>query len=46
MVIRLLAVAALIASTVGLSACANTARGMGHDVQNNAQATKKAVRGY
>ncbi|MBB3974517.1 EncA/B family entericidin [Hansschlegelia beijingensis] len=43
--IRLLAVVALIASTAALSACANTARGVGRDVQNNAAATEKAVRG-
>ncbi|WP_271168942.1 hypothetical protein [Hansschlegelia plantiphila] len=44
--IRLLAAIALIASTLSVSACTNTVRGVGRDVQNNGQATKKAVRGY
>lgn len=43
---RMLALAVVLISAVGLSACANTARGVGKDVRNNGQATAKAVRGY
>lgn len=42
---RLVAVFALVAYTVTLAACANTARGVGRDVKNNGEATVKVVRG-
>lgn len=42
---KMTAVFAMLACAVMLSACTNTARGVGRDVVNNGQAAGKAVRG-
>jgi predicted small secreted protein len=39
-------VAALVLCSFALAGCTNTAKGMGRDVNNNAQATKKAIQGH
>ncbi len=43
MIARLVVVATLIATTVGLSACSNTVRGAGRDIERSGEAVQRGA---
>ena len=43
MVARMIVVAALVVSTIGLAACSNTVRGAGRDIERGGEAVQRSA---